>query len=518
MTLQRMFSCYGDYNFNIQGYIKDVENPSQHNSTLLAELAEVAEQICKTGDLGTIASATVCAVARLFSCHSVSFSAFDLLTFQPILDEHLHASATTHYMPRLERSHDLSASLSAGAEVITVADDQPDAYFVIYEPEMQPLSDSCELRIPFFVDPHGLCVLTLGKKESGTDYTADEINALRVLVSLLNRCCNRERADTAPPPEKISLADVEPYKRSETYSQILGQSQPIQSIQKLIAKIAPTDAAVLITGESGTGKELVARAIHQSSLRRNSPMVIVNCAALPENLVESELFGHERGAFTGALAQKKGKFEFAHQSTLFLDEIGDLSLAVQAKLLRVLQDGTFQRIGGQQSLYSDVRLLAATNKDLTGAIARGEFREDLYYRINVVQIAMPPLRDRTEDIPLLIHHYFNFYAQKYQKDFKGMHPQLLGWMRAYSFPGNIRELKNLVERAVIMGNDPAILPSLTRMASAMSLPASNNLTELERQHIRMILEQTGHNKSAAARQLGIARKTLREKIARYHIE
>ncbi len=492
-----------------------MESRLRHNSALLADLAEVAEQICATRDLGAIATATVRAVARLFMCSSVSFSAFDLLTFQPILDEHCGFSASAPHRPRLERSRDLSASLNAGGEIVTVADDKADEYFVIYEPEAGFVADSCELRIPFFVEPHCLCVLTLGKKESGIDYSADEINALRVLVSLLNRCCSRQAGnENALPP----LAEVEPYQRAGAYSQILGHSLKIQALHAVIAQIAPTDAAVLITGESGTGKELVARAIHQASARRSRPMVIVNCAALPENLVESELFGHERGAFTGALTQKKGKFEFAHQSTLFLDEIGDLSPGIQAKLLRVLQDGTFQRIGGHQPLQSDVRLIAATNKDLTSAIARGAFREDLFFRINVVQIEMPPLRERREDIPLLIDHYFATFAEKYQYGYAQIHPEILAWMRNYAFPGNIRELKNLVERVVIMGNDPALLTTFARMRSGAASGTSASLDELERRHIRIILEETGHNKSAAARQLGIARKTLREKIARYHLE
>ncbi|MBN2355185.1 sigma-54-dependent Fis family transcriptional regulator, partial [candidate division KSB1 bacterium] len=221
------------------------------------------------------------------------------------------------------------------------------------------------------------------------------------------------------------------YQRTNAYTQFLGESAPMKRIRKIIEQIAPTDASVLITGESGTGKELAARAIHLTSIRQQKPLVIVNCAAIPDTLVESELFGHEKGAFTGALSSKKGKFEFADGSTLFLDEIGDLSPTVQAKLLRVLQDGSFQRVGGNAALQSDVRLIAATNKNLAEAIQNGEFREDLFYRINVVLIEMPPLRDRREDISPLIHYYLDYYNRIYQKSLSEICPKLIEWMMSY---------------------------------------------------------------------------------------
>jgi two-component system, NtrC family, response regulator HydG len=501
-------------------YTANMESPSRKNSALFAALADTAEQICAADDLAGIAAASVRCLAGLFSCSSVSFSAFDLTTFQLILDEHLPDSGCARLVTRLERSGDLAASLKAGAEVLTVVDDRPDEYFVIYEPHPEMLPQRCELRIPFFMEPHCLCVLNLGKKESGTDYSSNEIDALRILVTLLGKCgiCPSPSESAEPPPR--AAKELAPYQRRESYSQFLGCSPAILRIKRAIGQIAPTQASVLITGESGTGKELVARAIHQQSCHACRDMVIVNCAALPEQLVESELFGHERGAFTGALVQKRGKFEFADNSTLFLDEIGDLTLPVQAKLLRFLQDGVFQRVGGNQNLRSQVRLISATNKNLARAIVDGTFREDLYYRINVVQIEIPPLRERREDILLLTDHYARHFARKYLKEQALLHPEIKAWFQEYSFPGNVRELMNIVERVVILGNDAAALETLPRHLPIFPphvLSSSLSLDDLEKEHIQTILKNTCNNKSAAARILGIARKTLRERMAKYGI-
>lgn len=308
----------------------------------------------------------------------------------------------------------------------------------------------------------------------------------------------------------------------ETYYPKLSRSPEIQKIYSLIDKIARSNATVLIQGETGTGKELIAGAIQAQSLRSREPYVTVNCAALPEHLLESELFGHERGAFTGALTMKKGKFEFADQSSLFLDEIGDLSPAVQAKLLRFLQDGVFQRVGGSQNLRSRIRLISATNRDLLYAIADGAFRQDLYYRINVVQIELPPLREHPEDIPLLAEYYARQFAGKYRLAHQRLHPDIDDWLRSYSFPGNVRELINIVERMVILGNGPAAIATLPCIGAVASPDSPRHLPQsleiLEREHIQAILKETGCNKSAAARILGIARKTLREKMVKYHLQ
>ncbi|UCE07179.1 MAG: sigma-54-dependent Fis family transcriptional regulator, partial [bacterium] len=311
-------------------------------------------------------------------------------------------------------------------------------------------------------------------------------------------------------------------KRRVNDVEMVGQSAAIQKVKFLIERVATKDVTVLITGDSGTGKELVARAIHQKSSRNNKPLVAMNCAALPENLVESELFGHEKGAFTGAHCQKKGKFEFADGGTLFLDEIGDMSLATQSKLLRVLQEGTFQRIGGNKTLTVDVRVIAASNKDLTEEICQGKFREDLYYRVNVVQINIPPLRERTEDIPLLAAYFLKKYTDFYGKNINGIADKALGRLMQYDFPGNIRELQNLIERAVIMepGNELTLdfIPISPLTAKIpQSQDSTGTLEQLEKEHIKRVIQQVNYNKSQAARILGIARKTLREKMQKYDL-
>ncbi|GAB4270525.1 MAG: sigma 54-interacting transcriptional regulator [Deferrisomatales bacterium] len=307
-------------------------------------------------------------------------------------------------------------------------------------------------------------------------------------------------------------------------SKIIGQSRPMRELFETLALVAPSEATVLITGESGTGKELVANAIHESSPRKGGPFVKVNCAALHENLLESELFGHERGAFTGATEQRKGRFELAHRGTLFLDEIGDMSLPTQAKILRVLQEGEFERLGGTKTLRVDVRVLAATHRDLEQAVGEGAFRQDLFYRLSVVPVRLPPLRERREDIPLLAEHFLRRYAEKNRKELRGFHPQALDLLTRYDWPGNIRELENTIERAVILcpGDrvTPQELPSAVRGAdvpapASGSLPAGLSLKDAERELILRTLAETEGNRTRAAQILGISRQTLITRLKEY---
>jgi two-component system response regulator AtoC len=253
---------------------------------------------------------------------------------------------------------------------------------------------------------------------------------------------------------------------------IIGHSERMAEVHDLIERIADTDVTVLIRGESGTGKELVARAVTASSPRREKPFVKVNCAALPTELLESELFGYERGAFTGAIQHKPGKFEFANQGTLFLDEIGDLPLALQAKLLQVLQDGEFARLGGKRDVRVDVRVIAATNRDLDRAVADGQFREDLYFRLNVVSINLPPLRERRQEIPTLTDHFLKKYSVLYRKRCIELSPETRRQLMAYDWPGNVRELENLVKRAVVLGSDTAIGKEIARAQTVAQRPVA----------------------------------------------
>lgn len=310
---------------------------------------------------------------------------------------------------------------------------------------------------------------------------------------------------------------------------IIGSSPVMKTLGEMLSMIAPSEATVLITGESGTGKELVARLIHRKSSRSRKPMVVVNCAALTDTLLESELFGHEKGAFTGADRRREGLFMQADGGTLFLDEIGETSAAMQAKLLRVIQEREFQRVGGEAVISVDVRIIAATHRDLAVEVKEERFREDLYYRLNVVSLAIPPLRKRDGDIPLLVQHFADKYAEKNRRIVKGITPEAMDRLVKHPWPGNVRELENTLERAVIlmcgeyiserelpMTLAPAGEPEpQAHMNSAM---AGRPLAELEKEAIIATLNETGGNKSETARRLGINRKTLHLKIKNYGLE
>ena len=318
------------------------------------------------------------------------------------------------------------------------------------------------------------------------------------------------------------LEEVETQRRTST---IVGKSPSIRRIFELVRRVAPTKASVLITGESGVGKELVADAIHNLSPRADKPFIKVHCAALAESLLESELFGHEKGSFTGAQGRKKGRFELAHEGTLFLDEIGEINQNVQIKILRVLQDKRFERVGGEETIETDVRLVAATNKDLKVEIANGTFREDLYYRLNVVNIHVPPLRERKDDIPLLAGAFLREFSGDNGKAVGGFDPKARAALYSYSWPGNVRELRNCIESAVVMASGDLVtlddLPPGVRTSaeeSVIRVPPGSTLADAERILIRETLAAQGGNKSRTAEILGIGRKTLYQKIQDYKLE
>ena len=310
-------------------------------------------------------------------------------------------------------------------------------------------------------------------------------------------------------------------------SPILGRSRPVRELVEMVETVAPTEATVLITGESGTGKELVARAIQSASLRKDKPFVTINCAALAENLLESELFGHEKGAFTGADRRREGRFVQADKGTLFLDEIGEMPLSLQAKLLRVLQQGEVQRVGSDEPLTVDVRVIAATNRVLADEVAAGRFREDLFFGLNVNGLELPPLRARQEDIPLLAAAFLERHAAANRKSLKGFTPQAMDAMLRYSWPGNVRELENAVERAVILTTTDYVteraLPLTVQNAPPaaeddLSALGSMSLEDVEKKAIEATLRETEDNKSEAARRLGITRATLHSKLKKYGLE
>ena len=371
-----------------------------------------------------------------------------------------------------------------------------------------------------------------------TAYSSVEtaVDALRIgaydyLIKPLDFDALKETLNKAIEHSRLGVENRElrrQFSEENASTEILGRSPAITSMLSMIRTVAPTEATVLITGESGTGKELVARALHAQSLRKDEPLVTVNCAALAETLLESELFGHEKGAFTGADKRREGRFKQADRGTLFLDEIGEMPIGVQAKLLRALQQGEIQRVGSDKSEHVDVRVIAATNRDLRKEVEERRFREDPYFRLNVISLEVPPLRLRKEDIPLLAAHFLSHYAERNHKNVKGFSAQCMDMLLHYDWPGNVRELQNAVERAVILCTGEYVtgpeLPVNIAKLAAEAMPKSSEvssslaglpLEEVERRAIEETLRETGDNKSAAARKLGITRATLHKKLRKY---
>ena len=421
------------------------------------------------------------------------------------------------------------------------------------------LSVSPELRsLPFFVEegivthisfPYG----TVAIKQKESEHTQEHIPILQALTQALSLGYLRfldlqrleeinerleQRVAKRTVELKEALGEVEELKnrlqeeniylqqeiqRTHNFEEIISQSESFGRVLEAVEQVADTDATVLILGETGTGKELLARAVHNASQRKDRPLVKVNGAALPATLIESELFGHEKGAFTGALTRKSGRFELADGGTLFLDEIGDLPLELQTKLLRVLQDGQFERLGGTSTLQVDVRVITATHRNLEEAVTNGDFREDLFYRLNVFPIICPPLRERKEDIPLLVEHFIGKYSAKTGKKIDTVSHKVMDALQAYDWPGNVRELENIVERAVIVSRETQLeLGNWLRESPVSSGPTSiPTLVEKEREHILAVLEQTGwrvRGERGAAELLRIKPTTLESRMKKLKIE
>src|SRR5467141_2270432 len=350
--------------------------------------------------------------------------------------------------------------------------------------------------------------------------TARECSSGSGKLSLLIEACGGARRSVVGAVATFGSVDQD--RNQRRFEQIIGNSPALESVLEQVEQVAPTNSTVLIQGETGTGKELIARAIHNLSVRCGRPFIKLNCAAIPFDLLESELFGHERGAFTGAIAQKIGRFELADKGTLFLDEVGDIPLALQPKLLRVLQEQEFERLGSGRTHHVDVRLVAATHRDLEQMVKRNQFRSDLYYRLNVFPITLPPLRDRGEDIAPLVEHYVELFCCRMGKSIHTIPEEFVSACKAYSWPGNIRELQNVIERAVILSNE-GLLPNLlrpTRSPSVAAFPPSTTLKESERILILGALEATGWlvgGPYGAAARLGMKRTTLIARMKKHGI-
>jgi two-component system nitrogen regulation response regulator NtrX len=380
-------------------------------------------------------------------------------------------------------------------------------------------------------NPHLPVVMMSGHGTIETAVKATKLGAYDFIEKPLSLekvlLCVNNALDYSRLEEEISLLKE---KERHRY-RITGNSKAIKHLKEQIKVVAPTNAWVLITGENGTGKELVAHTIHRQSKRSNKPMIEVNCAAIPEELIESELFGHEKGAFTGATTMKKGKFDLAHEGTLFLDEISDMSLKAQSKTLRILQEQKFERVGGAKTIHVDVRVLAATNKDLETEIEKGNFRDDLYFRLNVIPITVPALRERVEDIPELVSEFLNDISLRTNLDLKEFSPKAIGLLKKYHWPGNVRELKNLVERLVIMTpekviHDKNIPPPFNRALDVKQAPESSLMADsfkdakikFEKAFIARKLREFNGNISQTAEAIGIERSNLHKKIKAYGLE
>jgi len=396
------------------------------------------------------------------------------------------------------------------------------------------------MTLPLAVGGSVQCVISTGDFTRPRAWTPIDVNRLRIIGEILANAFHRKRRDAelmAHIDEIRALRDRvqaenmslrEEVQSRHDFDEIVGQSLAIRQVLARVAQVAPTDAAVLLLGETGTGKELLARALHQRSPRSSRAFVRVNCAAIPSTLIESELFGHEKGAFTGAIAPRAGRFEAAHGGTLFLDEIGELGVDVQAKLLRVLQDGSFERVGSTRTIRADVRIVAATNRDLDRAMAEGRFREDLYYRLNVFPIRLPPLRERRDDVPLLVWSIINRRQGELGRHIDEVPTRVMRALQAYDWPGNVRELENLVERALILSSGPTLRVEefaggvrLPRAAEPPSAPSPlRTLDDVEREHIRTVLERSGwrvNGEGNAADVLGLHPNTLRFRMKKLGI-
>jgi formate hydrogenlyase transcriptional activator len=385
--------------------------------------------------------------------------------------------------------------------------------------------NSCVL--PLATRDQILGILALGKRD-GIGYTQDEIDFVMQVASQVAIAVERSRLQSELQRLRKSSGEERIYLEEEisselNFEEIVGKSAALQRVLRQVEVVAPTDSGVLVQGETGTGKELIARAIHNLSARRDRPFVKLNCAAIPSGLLESELFGHEKGAFTGAIMRKAGRFEIADKGTLFLDEVGDIPLELQPKLLRVLQEHEFERLGSTRTQQVDVRVIAATHRDLKQMVENGQFRSDLYYRLHVFPLSVPPLRERREDIPLLVRHYVDKYARRMNRRIESIPSQAMEVFTSYAWPGNVRELQNFIERTVILSPGPVLRPPLTELKQADPPEIASKLStleEAEREHVVRALRECnwviGGPNGAAAR-LGMKRTTLAYRIRKLNV-
>ncbi|HHT9137204.1 MAG TPA: sigma-54-dependent transcriptional regulator [Candidatus Wunengus sp. YC60] len=441
-------------------------------------------------------------------------------------DNEEHASATAEALQKVGYKCRIATSGKEGLKIIEAGEiDIVITDLIMHDIDGLQILKTTKERLP---EAEVILITGYGTVETAVD--AMRKGAATYLLKPIN--INHLRAEINKLVEKQGLVrnNKELHKQlDEKYglSGIIGNSPKMQKVLTIVNQISGTTATILITGESGTGKELISKIIHNNSPRKNNPLVVLNAAAIPENLLESELFGHEKGAFTGALYQRKGKFEYASHGTLFLDEIGDMPLSTQVKLLRVIEDGVVTRVGSNEAIEVDVRLIAATNQDLEKLIKEGKFREDLYFRLNVVSIKLPPLRERLEDIPLLIDAFLREFSRIHNKKVSILSPEARKILYKYPWPGNVRELKNCIESMIVVSMKDTIdtedipdhiLQRSGETSTAPGLSAGITIEEAERELIKSTLATVGGNREEAAKMLGIGERTLYRKLDRYGLK
>jgi two-component system response regulator HydG len=445
-------------------------------------------------------------------------------------DEESHAQAVAESLERIGYECEIATSGPAGAQKI----ENEDFAVIITDLKMDSIDGLALLRKAKMELPDAEVVLITGHGDIKTAVAAMQHGAATYLTKPVDITELRAVVDKAAQRQRLARTNLELHRQLDEkfgFEGIIGNSAALHVVIEKLKQIAPTNATVLIQGETGTGKELVAKALHNNSPRKNKPFVPLNCTALNENLMEDELFGHEPGSFTGGDRLRKGKFEYANGGTLFLDEVGDMPLSLQAKLLRVLEDGQVFRIGGNEAIKVNVRLLSATNRDLEAAVAKGDFRSDLYYRLKVLTVKLPPLRDRREDIPILAVHFMKESCQRHGKTVTSIAAEVRRALVAYDWPGNIRQLRNLIDSMVVVDRDGILGPDdvpegdpLTQVPLASAAAAGRPnligqpLEHVERWYIEQALELTEGNREEAARLLGIGERTLYRKIKLYGLD
>lgn len=440
-------------------------------------------------------------------------------------DDRNHAEGTADVLGTVGYSCDIATSGAQALEVLR--NRQYD--LVLTDLVMDDVDGFDILRRAQEINPFVAVVVFTGHATIETAVEALKRGAVDYLVKPLNIEALRVRVEKALERQELQRLNLDLENRLESrfgFDGIIGNSEPMRKIVELTKQVADTDVSVLITGENGTGKELIARALHENSRRKKRPLVPLNCAALSPQLVESELFGHEKGAFTGANFQKKGRFEFANHGTLFLDEVGDIPPETQVKLLRVLEDGEITRVGSNEAVRVDVRIVSATNKNLEELIQDGKFREDLYYRLKVVTVQMPALRDRPQDIPLLVDHFLREFSRIYKKAITGITREALNVLLAYPWPGNVRELKHAIENVIVVSRAPVLglenLPASIHQSERkgpvdLHSMVGMALKDVEKELIRNTLAHVGGNRHEAAKMLGIGERTLYRKLKTYDL-